>query len=210
MNPDLWTIAYFAAGVLVGSVPPAIPIGRLWGVDVLAQGTRNPGLSNVKVLAGKTASTVTLVCDVAVGLLAAVVPYWIGGDVWDASLTCIGVLVGRGFSPWLGFKGGRAQMVTLATAVGLVPYAGVVFLSIFTVGVIAGQIAIANTIGLATLWVPTLIIYGHTWALAFALVAAAVGLGRRLLGTPDGGRVELMQRLLYDRERTPEPGEVDE
>lgn len=204
--PDGWVAAYAVAGFLAGSVPPAVAIGRLWGVNVLRDGTRNPGLSNISDLAGKTAAALTFLLDLSVGVFAALIPQWVGGTMWDAAFACIGVVAGRAWSPWLSFRGGRAQMVLLASSVALVPYAGAVFVGIFAVGTAVGQIALSNLVGLVSLWVWTWLLYGDLWAVVYGVVVGVIGVVRRLMGSPDGGSASLVQRLLYDRERPPISG----
>lgn len=199
----LWAVAYGVVGFLVGSYPPAIPIARAYGADVMSTGDRNPGVSNVREQAGTTASAICVFADIAIGLLVALVPYWIGGSVWDAAIASMAMIAGRAFSPWFGFMGGRAQMVLLANAVGLVPYAGLVFLGIFTVGAATGQLALANGVGIATLWIWTWVFYGKTWALTYAIVVAVISIVRRALGSPDGKPWSFWDRLVFDRERPP-------
>ncbi len=197
----IWTIAWVIGAFLVGSAPPAIAVGRLFGVDVLREGTGNPGQSNVNDLVGWYGAALVFVLDVGVGALSALTPLWAHAGVETAAASAVSTIVGRTFSPWLGFRGGRGQLAALASAVALIPSAGVIWLAIFAVGAALRRLALANLVGLATLWVTAWLVYRTWWSVAYAVSIGVMGVVRRLMGSPDGGSFDRMQRLLYDRER---------
>ena len=56
-------------GYLLGAVPFGLVIGKLAGIDVRTQGSKNIGATNVSRLLGKKLGVVTLVCDCLKGFL---------------------------------------------------------------------------------------------------------------------------------------------
>jgi glycerol-3-phosphate acyltransferase PlsY len=190
-----------AVGFVVGSVPPAIPIGKAFGVDVRRQGTGNPGVSNVNDLAGGFAAFLTFLADLAVGLTVVLIPASSGLSPWVGAAAGVGAMAGRAWSPWLGGAGGRGQMLALGMTLALMPWAGLVYLAIYTVGAVTRQMGAAGLVNLIVLVPSSLIFYEDEWAVTFALAICLIGVIRRLQGSPDGGAHSLWQRLVHDRER---------
>ena len=120
-----WAIV-IAGAYLLGSIPFGVLIGRARGVNILAEGSRNPGASNVTRLLGKPLGIFCFFLDMAKGAI----PVITAGAMFDllgdrpASLdpavavltptemwlwlavACAAVL-GHMRSPWLGFRGGK-------------------------------------------------------------------------------------------------------
>lgn len=199
------TIAWAVAGLVAGSVPPAVVVGRLWGVDVLREGTRNPGASNVRHLAGTAPAVLTFFLDFGVGLLAPLVPRWTGASLGAAAACAVGAVAGRAFSPWLGWRGGRAQSLILASAIVLVPKAAVGVLAVYAAGTAVRELSVAGLLNMVALPFLCVVLYGGAWAVGYGTAVAAVALVRRLQGSPDGGPHSHWQRFVFDRERPPAP-----
>ena len=68
------------AGYAIGSVPTAVWLGRLWRVDLLRDGSGNPGANNARRLGGHTLAILILIIEVAKGLTAVVVGLAMGGE----------------------------------------------------------------------------------------------------------------------------------
>lgn len=110
-----------AAGYLLGSIPFAVIIARLCGVDILKAGSGNPGATNVKRVCGKTPGNICFVLDAAKGFLATawtLYPSVFGVQFSDPqTLGYVGLcsaIVGHSFSVFLKFRGGKG----VATAIG--------------------------------------------------------------------------------------------
>ncbi|MCC7078759.1 MAG: glycerol-3-phosphate acyltransferase [Acidimicrobiia bacterium] len=204
MSMQAEALLALAAGFLVGSVPPAIPIGRAWGVDVCREGTGNPGVSNVNELAGGFAAFLTFAADLVIGAGVVLVPTWLGFSPWVGAAAGVGTMAGRAWAPWLGGSGGRGQMLALAMSLGLVPWAGAVYVTVYAIGAASKQMGLAGLVNLVILVPSTAILYGDDWAVAFGVSICLIGIVRRLQGSPDGREYSLVQRLLHDRERPPE------
>ena len=66
---DLMQYLFIIFGYLLGSTPFGLLYGRLAGVDVRQQGSRNIGATNVNRLLGKKLGILTLVSDLLKGLV---------------------------------------------------------------------------------------------------------------------------------------------
>lgn len=204
MSDSAATVLAILLGFGIGSVPPAVLIGRLWGVDVLHEGSRNPGVSNVELLAGRTAAVLTFLSDLAIGLFVVAVPLWAAGAQGVAVAAALGTMAGRAWSPWLGGSGGRGQMLIIGMGLGLVPWVAAVYLAVYAFFAVVKGMGLGGLVNLIVLVPATALLYPFEWAMTFAIGVAVIGILRRLQGSPDGGGHSLAQRLLHDREREPD------
>ncbi len=114
------------AGYFIGSISPAIMIGRIKGTEIRNQGSGNAGSTNVLRVFGAKAAVVTLFIDVLKGAVAV----WIGGaigglDVVQAAMnhspeilamfTGYAAMCGHNWPILFNFKGGKG----VATACGV-------------------------------------------------------------------------------------------
>lgn len=113
-------VAAALAGYAIGSLPTAIWLGRLWGVDLRAGGTGNPGANNARRLGGNGLAILVLVVEVTKGLLAVVLGNAIGGDV-AAVAAGLGAVVGNMYNVWLGFEGGKGLSIAGGVLLGIWP-----------------------------------------------------------------------------------------
>jgi glycerol-3-phosphate acyltransferase PlsY len=99
-------------GYVLGMVPSALLVGRHLGVDPRAQGSGNPGASNVYRTMGRGPAAVVLGIDLAKGAVAA-------GAGWAAGGHTVGVAAGAaavlGHSFPIGRRGGKGA----ATSAGM-------------------------------------------------------------------------------------------
>ena len=104
-------------GYVVGSIPFALVIGRLYGVDILKEGSGNPGATNVRRVVGKRAGNLCFAGDFLKGLVAAGWPQLsILGFSDPLRLAIVGLLaavMGHSFSVFIGFRGGKGVSTTI-------------------------------------------------------------------------------------------------
>ena len=112
MNAALWLLLPVA--YLVGGFPTASIVARSRGHDVRAEGSGNPGASNVYRLAGWRAGLVVLLVDIGKGSLAAGVGLALDGHR-GAYLLGLAAVLGHVFPVTQRFRGGRG----VATAGGV-------------------------------------------------------------------------------------------
>ncbi len=101
--------AYF-----LGTFPSALIVARMGGHDVLAEGSGNPGASNVARLMGWKAGLAVLVADFGKGAIASGVGLALGGRGVAFALG-IAAVIGHMFPVTRRFKGGKG----VATAGGM-------------------------------------------------------------------------------------------
>jgi acyl phosphate:glycerol-3-phosphate acyltransferase len=104
---------------LAGSIPFGLLLVKAKGHgDIRALGSGNIGATNVLRTGDKTLALVTLLCDIAKGLVPVLIAARFGAQ--PAAAAAIFAPLGHIFPMWLGFKGGKG----VATAAGaLLAYA---------------------------------------------------------------------------------------
>lgn len=107
-----------AAAFLLSSVPFSVVIGRVvFNVDIRQHGDGNPGATNVYRASGSRFwYIVAVLADALKGSIPVGIAFW--GLGWrDERLALVAVLAiaGHAFSPFLGFKGGKAVAITGGT-----------------------------------------------------------------------------------------------
>lgn len=113
-------LAAALAGYAIGSLPTAIWLGRLWGVDLRAGGTGNPGANNARRLGGNGLAILVLVVEVAKGFFAVELGSALGGD-GAAVVAGLGAVVGNMYNVWLGFDGGKGLSIAGGVLLGIWP-----------------------------------------------------------------------------------------
>ncbi len=108
------------AGYLLGSVSFAVCVARARGVDIFAQGSGNPGATNVKRVLGRKAGNFVFVLDFLKGTVAAVIGLWLAADPGGIA-GAAGAVAGHSCSVFLGFRGGKGVAVTMGALLALLP-----------------------------------------------------------------------------------------
>jgi len=116
---------------LLGSIPVAVLVASVRGVDPREVGDRNPGYWNVKEQLGRRASVPVFVGDVAKGAAAGTVGVLLDGSTWGIAYAAVGAaMIGHAFPVFAGFRGGRSILAFTGgmLVVAPVPAAGAVAL----------------------------------------------------------------------------------
>jgi glycerol-3-phosphate acyltransferase PlsY len=111
-------------GYLIGSVNFAVLVAKKHGVDILKEGSGNPGATNVKRVLGKGPGNLVFALDALKGFVGAGLPYLLlrinPNDLFINEIffvVCvagfIGTLLGHCFSCFLKFKGGKGVALSL-------------------------------------------------------------------------------------------------
>jgi acyl phosphate:glycerol-3-phosphate acyltransferase len=121
-------------GYLLGSVNFAVLVAKKHGVDILKEGSGNPGATNVKRVLGKGPGNLVFALDALKGFVGAGLPHlFLKFDskvpVSDALqilyFACVagfvGTLLGHCFSCFLKFKGGKGVASTIGGLLVLLP-----------------------------------------------------------------------------------------
>ena len=118
-----WLLGALAGGYLIGSIPFGVVWARLFSLGDLSKiGSGNIGATNVLRTGNKTAAFLTLLFDMAKGLVPVLI-FLQWGDL-AGQLGGIGAVLGHCLPVWLGFKGGKGVATFLGVIIGLSFYAG--------------------------------------------------------------------------------------
>ncbi len=144
------------AGYLCGSLPWGLWIGRLArGVDIRTVGSGNLGATNVYRTLGPGLGVLTLVLDIAKGVL----PVWVlpqlaltagfpGGPEWCRLAAGLAAVAGHVWTFLAGFRGGKGVATTVGVLLALAPVAFGVFVLVFVVTVALTRfISLGSTLG---------------------------------------------------------------
>jgi glycerol-3-phosphate acyltransferase PlsY len=173
------------ASYLLGSVSFGILVATSRGVDIRAEGSGNPGASNIMRVLGSRAAVAVLVGDGLKGAAAAGIGVAVGGPELGYVTLLFGV-VGHTFPVWHGLKGGKSVATALGGITYLAPAVGLALGLVWIVIVLVWRTASIASITVMALLVPALLLADRTgiellWALAivvFVLVRHASNIKR--------------------------------
>jgi acyl phosphate:glycerol-3-phosphate acyltransferase len=196
------TILLIAVGYALGSIPTGLLIAR-WqkGVDIRQHGSGNIGMTNVLRAAGKGAAALTLVGDLAKGLLPVLLARaWLTSP-WAIGLVALAAVVGHMYPLFAGFHGGKGVATSLGAFIPLLPGPLLIAFVVWVVCVaLRRQVSLGSLAAAASLPLAALLWGAPAAYVLYALVAAALiwyrhrdNLQRLLAGTEPtiGQRVEL-------------------
>jgi len=116
----------FVLSYVLGALPFGYLVAKSKGVNIMEEGSKNPGATNVKRVVGKGAGNLVFVLDFLKGFIAVIfagpvagilvdVPFgeFSGGEI-DKVVALVAAVLGHSFSVFLKFRGGKG----VATAGG--------------------------------------------------------------------------------------------
>lgn len=115
-------------GFLLGSIPFSVIFGSIGlKTDIRGYGDHNPGATNVFRAGGKFWGVLAVIADIGKGAL----PVGLAAHVFridDVPMLIVSLapVVGHAFSPWLGFKGGKAIATSFGIYIGLTIFEGMI------------------------------------------------------------------------------------
>lgn len=152
------TVLAGVAGYLIGSIPTAGFLASMRNVDLLAEGSGNPGTKNALSTGGPVLATAVLLVEAGKGYLAVWLGSAIAGDP-GALVAGAAAVAGNVFNVWYRFRGGKGLGISLGVLAALWPMVLPVCIGVIVLAVVitrsAGLAALATMIALiacATLW----------------------------------------------------------
>jgi acyl phosphate:glycerol-3-phosphate acyltransferase len=125
-------VLWIALAFICGSLPFSYWIGK-WAIrkDIRDYGDGNPGATNVTRAGGKKWGALAAFLDALKGALPVGIAYF-GQQVigWPVVLLAIVPVLGHAYSPFLGFRGGKAVAVTFGVWTGVTLWEGPTVLGI--------------------------------------------------------------------------------
>ncbi|MFQ5522646.1 MAG: glycerol-3-phosphate acyltransferase [Acidimicrobiia bacterium] len=174
-------------GYLLGSAPTAAALGRLWRVDLRAQGSKNPGANNALRLGGPVLAALVLLIEAGKGAVAVLAGAALAGA---GGATLAGVLAAAGnvYNVWYRFSGGKGLGITGGILLALWPTVLPALLALLVVVVIATRssgvatlTALGGLVGAGVLWARLDFPVAWGFASDAELMAAALGLAAVLI-----------------------------
>ncbi|MFW9876988.1 MAG: glycerol-3-phosphate acyltransferase [Candidatus Thorarchaeota archaeon] len=105
-------------GYLLGTILPAYWFGRLKGIDIREEGTKNAGTSNAFKVLGLAYAIPTALYDTLKGLFAILIAFYLRTDFIFMQIAGLAAIIGHIFPFYLRFRGGQG----VATAMGMLLY----------------------------------------------------------------------------------------
>jgi glycerol-3-phosphate acyltransferase PlsY len=175
---------------LCGSLPFSVWLGKLFlGRDVRKYGDGNPGAANAFKAGGRLVGLLALILDITKAAAPVGLAYHnLGVRGLPMVLIAVAPVLGHAFSPFLGFRGGKALATALGVWIGLTIWKAslaavigvLVGMALFTTTGWAVMLAMAILLLVILLWMPgsllLLVWLGETLILAWKQRA---DLGRR-------------------------------
>jgi glycerol-3-phosphate acyltransferase PlsY len=170
---------FLAAGYACGSVPFGVIVARSKGVDILREGSGNPGATNVGRVLGKRFGYAVFALDALKGALPVLGARLLAGDAlaeWAPAAALAGAVLGHVFSPFLGFRGGKGVATGAGAFAVLLPVPAAVALATWLVALAAGRfVSVASMLAACSLPVSALLTgAGPGFVILCAVVAAFV------------------------------------
>jgi len=175
-----------AIAYLLGSIDFGVIVPRMLGVDIYAEGSGNPGTSNVFRSLGKGPAALVLLGDGAKGALAAAIgTLWAGTVSGATSAETLAVacaffaVVGHVVPIWHRFHGGRGVATAIGGAIFLAPVFGLVLAVAWLIVTLVFKVASLASLGAMILYVPGLVLAGYRgWALVWGAAIALLVIAR--------------------------------
>jgi len=117
MSSIIWIIIAFISG----AAPYSVWVGRLaLRTDIRRYGDHNPGATNVARAGGWQWGLLAVILDMSKGAVpVGLAWYWGGLSGWPLVAVALAPILGHAYSPFLGFRGGKAIAVTGGVWAGL-------------------------------------------------------------------------------------------
>ena len=115
------SIALILVAFVCGSLPFSLWVGKIFlGLDVRQFGDGNPGTTNVYKAGNKVVGLMVLILDISKAAVPVGFAYY-NLNIREVSMFFIAIapILGHVFSPFLGFRGGKALAAALGVWIGL-------------------------------------------------------------------------------------------
>ena len=151
MTTLMWLVLAFVSGAL----PFSVWVGRLaLRTDIRRYGDHNPGASNVIRAGGWQWGALALLLDSFKGAIPVGLAHFSGRlESWPLTAVALAPVLGHAYSPFLGFRGGKAVAVTFGIWTGLTLGEGPLVLGLllglwFAVVAVSGWAVMLTMLGL--------------------------------------------------------------
>lgn len=162
MNQSIEIIFLIMAAYLLGSVPTGYLMGRVFcGVDIRQKGSGNIGATNTFRVLGMGYGIVTMILDIAKGMLAVKLLIWATLEPSPLILLLAGLaaILGHIFPIFLGFQGGKGVATAAGVFIILIPIPSLIALVTFLLVIaVSGIISLGSLSAITALLISVLVI----------------------------------------------------
>lgn len=126
---------------IIGAIPFSFLIAKSFGKNIMEEGSKNPGASNVLRVCGKKAGILAYILDIGKGIIAVVVSSFIvpPNSTWLLIASGVLAILGHVFSIFLKFKGGKGVATSCGVMFVLTPIPTVIAMVFFFIGLFASK-----------------------------------------------------------------------
>ncbi len=129
-NYYLNTLFILTISYLIGSIPSAYIAGKIKGIDISKEGSKNVGGMNTFTSAGKFAGVMVIIADIGKGSLAAYIATRFSDHVFIPLLAVVCAVIGHNWMIYIGFRGGKGVSTFIG---GLLYLSPVTFLFLYLI-----------------------------------------------------------------------------
>jgi acyl phosphate:glycerol-3-phosphate acyltransferase len=133
--PDIYFFLFLIAAYLLGGIPNGKWISKMRGVDIFAVGSKTMGATNVNRKLGFRWAAVVAVLDIAKSFFPTLLAAIIYKQDWMICTIAIAVSLGHVFSPYIGFRGGKAVSTYIGSLLVINPVLTLLWLPIWAIAV---------------------------------------------------------------------------
>jgi len=120
-NFYLNTAVILLISYLIGSFPSAYIAGKIKGIDISREGSKNVGGMNTITNVGRIAGVMVIITDIGKGALAAYIADRFSEQVFIPLLAVVFVVIGHNWMIYIGFRGGQGVSAFLGGLLYLSP-----------------------------------------------------------------------------------------
>jgi len=120
-NFYLNTAVILLISYLIGSFPSAYIAGKIKGIDISREGSKNVGGMNTITNVGRIAGVMVIITDIGKGALAAYIADRFSEHVFIPLLAVVFVVIGHNWMIYIGFRGGQGVSAFLGGLLYLSP-----------------------------------------------------------------------------------------
>ncbi|MDD3608728.1 MAG: glycerol-3-phosphate 1-O-acyltransferase PlsY [Halothiobacillaceae bacterium] len=127
-----FTLPMIVFAYLMGSISTAILTARLFGLpDPRTTGSGNPGATNMLRQGGRWPAILTLIGDIAKGVIPVAITHALDLDSSALALVAVAAFLGHLYPVFFGFRGGKGVATALGVLLGLSPLLGLLVLGVW-------------------------------------------------------------------------------
>jgi glycerol-3-phosphate acyltransferase PlsY len=120
-NFYLNTVVILIVSYLIGSFPSAYIAGKIKGIDISREGTKNVGGMNTITNVGRIAGVMVIITDIGKGALTAYIADRFSEHVFIPLLAVVLAMIGHNWMIYIGFRGGQGVSTFLGGLLYLSP-----------------------------------------------------------------------------------------